>query len=79
MIEATDEQGRPGSDIAASALKAAGAGGTLVLNLFSEQHEQRIAAITPGWHIHRVTSWADLIDFAREFTRRNYEAGRLTR
>jgi hypothetical protein len=76
MIEATDEQGRPGSDIAATALAAAGAGGTLVLNLFREQAQQRIAAITPGWHIHRVASWANLIDFAREFTRRNYEARR---
>ena len=73
MIKATDEQGRPGGDIAASALAAAGAGGTLLLNLWSDAEEARIAGLTPGWDLHRVTEWSDLVDFAAAFGRRAYE------
>ncbi|GGS34372.1 MULTISPECIES: VWA domain-containing protein [Actinokineospora] len=73
MIKAVDERGRPGGDIAASALAAAGAGGTLLLNLWSDAEEARIAALTPGWDLHRVADWADLVDFAAAFGRRAYE------
>lgn len=73
MIEATDEHGRPGGDIAAAALAAAGAGGTLVLNLWSDGEEARIGALTPGWQLHRVTDWPDLVAFATAFSRRHYE------
>lgn len=73
MIEATDERGRSGGDIAASSLAAAGAGGTLVLNLWSDAEQQRITSITPGWDVHRVNDWAQLIEFATTFSRRQYE------
>ncbi|MGW5051843.1 hypothetical protein [Actinokineospora sp. NPDC004072] len=73
MVKAVDERGRPGGDIAASALAAAGAGGTLLLNLWSDAEEARIAALTPGWDLHRVTDWAELVDFAAAFGRRAYE------
>jgi hypothetical protein len=73
MIEATDERGRPGGDIAATALAAAGAGATLLLNLSSDDELTRIAGLAPGWDIHRVTDWPELVDFATAFSRRQYE------
>ncbi|MFC5287893.1 hypothetical protein ACFPM7_12595 [Actinokineospora guangxiensis] len=73
MVKAVDEAGRPGGDIAATALAGAGAGGTLLLNLWSDAEEARIAALTPGWDLHRVTEWSDLVDFAAAFGRRAYE------
>lgn len=73
MIEAVDEHGRPGSDIAATSLAAAGAGGTLVLNLWSDDEEARLRALTPGWELHRVTDWENLVDFATAFSRRHYD------
>jgi hypothetical protein len=73
MIEAVDERGRPGADIAATSLAAAGAGGTLVLNLWSDAEEARLRALTPGWDLRRVTDWPDLVDFAAAFSRRHYD------
>ncbi|WP_207926590.1 hypothetical protein [Actinocrispum wychmicini] len=76
MVQAADELGRPGAEIAAAALAAAGAGGTLVLNLWSDEVEERIRSITPGWDVSRVTDWQQLIDFAAAFSRRQYERSR---
>ncbi|GLZ36761.1 hypothetical protein [Actinokineospora sp. NBRC 105648] len=73
MIEAVDEEGRPGADIAARALAAAGAGGTLLLNLWSDAEQSRIAGLTPGWDLHRVTDWPQLVDFAAAFSKRAYD------
>jgi hypothetical protein len=73
MVQADDELGRPGREIAAAALAAAGAGGTLVLNLWSDAEEERLRGITPGWDLSRVTDWPQLIDFATAFSRRQYE------
>ncbi|CAM3391524.1 VWA domain-containing protein [Kibdelosporangium persicum] len=72
MVRMTDEFGRPGSEIAARSLANAGAGGTLVLNLWNDW-EEKIRAITPGWDVHRVTQWQDLVDFAAAFSRKQYE------
>jgi hypothetical protein len=76
MIQSTDELGRPGSEIAAAALAAAGAGGTLVLNLWSDAEEERLRGLTPGWDLSRVTTWEQLVDFAASFSRRQYARSR---
>jgi len=73
MFEPTDEWGRPGAEIAAAALAAGGAGGTLLLRLYGERQRKRIAAMAPGWDVHRVMKWDELVAFAAEFSRRTYE------
>jgi hypothetical protein len=69
-----DERGAPGDRIAADALKSAGAGGTMLLNLFRPWSEypplQKANAM--GWSIFPVTDQAELVSFAREFSRRTY-------
>jgi hypothetical protein len=72
MFHATDEQGLRGADIAAVSLAAAAAGGTLVLNLWSDAQQERITTAAVGWHVHRVNDWPDLVDFATTFSRRHY-------
>lgn len=69
-----DERGQSGWEIAASSLARAGGGGTLVLNLFDEvdKNPDLVRARGEGWQIHRVSTWAHLLDFAREFSRRAY-------
>jgi hypothetical protein len=73
MFLPNDEWGRPGSEIAAAALEAAGAGGTLLLRLHSEPVRARIADLAPGWDVRRVTTWDELVEFAAAFSRRTYE------
>jgi hypothetical protein len=73
MFEPSDEQGTPGSRIAATALTAAGAGGTLLLRLRDERQRERIAAMAVGWEVRKVTSWDELVEFAAAFSRRTYE------
>ena len=72
-----DERGQSGWEIAASSLARAGGGGTLVLNLDKEPNNYRDLARAQGegWHIHRVSTWENLLDFAREFSRRAYGDG----
>lgn len=72
MIKALDERGTPGRDIAPAALAAAGAGGTLLLRL-AERQRARIASLTPGWDLHPVRDWPDVVAFAAEFSRRHYQ------
>ncbi len=70
-----DEAGRPGREVARKALREAGGGGTMVLNLWAPVdkvpglHE----AAEDGWEIFPVRDWADLVAFARAFSRRRYE------
>jgi len=68
-----DERGRSGWEIAAESLAIAAGGGTFVLNL---PHKAEPSALTraraEGWDIHRVSSWEDLVAFARDFSRRAY-------
>ena len=83
-----DERGNSGRDVAAMALASAGGGGSLVLNL--REDWEPAAADSPvhaailsardeqGWAVHRVSSWEELMAFARAFSRRQYgeeEAG----
>jgi len=77
-----DERGNSGWDVAAASLRRAGGGGTFVLNL-PDKWEQFAARRGPfeqirrardeqGWQVHRVASWEDLIEFARQFSRLRY-------
>ncbi|KAF0178486.1 MAG: hypothetical protein FD161_1791 [Limisphaerales bacterium] len=84
-----DERGQSGWTVAATALERAGGGGTLVLNLppMWDQPGRNTSYLAQsldcicrardeqGWHVHRVADWADLVAFAREFSRRNYAPG----
>jgi hypothetical protein len=78
-----DERGNSGRDIAAMALKRAAGGGTLVLNL-PQQWEATggpcadicRARDEQGWHVHRVATLEDLVEFARQFSRLRYGAAR---
>lgn len=79
-----DERGNSGWDVAAKALRVAGGGGTMALNLFSPL-PSRIAdagnagwtgdllrARDAGWDIHVVRDMADLLQFARAFSQQHY-------
>ncbi len=70
-----DERGTDGMELARMALEKARAGGTMVLNLWSDKNLEnpyfKLAAAM-GWDIHRVTGWEQLVSFARAFSRRQY-------
>ena len=76
----SDERGSSGWDIAAKALARAAGGGTLVLNLPANWTasasgpycEIRRARDEQGWHVHRVASLEELVEFARQFSRLQY-------
>jgi hypothetical protein len=82
-----DERGNSGWDVAARALRVAGGGGTMALNLFSPL-PSRIADVgsagwtgdllrarDAGWNIHVVRDMADLLQFARAFSQQHYGPG----
>ena len=73
-----DEKGQPGADIAARALEAAGGGGTFALQLYSdwEKNGPLVQCNKLGFQIHQVGSAQDLTQFARDFARKNYYAGK---
>ncbi|QGZ38868.1 hypothetical protein IP92_05273 [Pseudoduganella flava] len=86
---AADERRNSGWDVAAAALRAAGAGGTMALNLSSWFIERGKAGGVPaydtlqraereqGWQISAIQKMEDLLEFARVFSRRHYaDAGR---
>jgi hypothetical protein len=70
-----DEQGREGRDVARRAVAAAGGGATMVLNLWRPLDEVPglPEAVADGWDVHVVRDWADLVAFARAFSRNRYE------
>jgi hypothetical protein len=80
MFDAVDERGTSGWDVARAALARAGGGGTLVLNLWTGWEKTSAPAYQTilrardqeGWPVHAVTSWDELVEFARQFSRRHY-------
>jgi hypothetical protein len=81
---ANDERGNSGWHIAAHALSAARAGGTMALNLYSPLPDHvadkaatgwtadLLRARSEGWSIHVVRDMAQLLTFARDFSQRHY-------
>jgi hypothetical protein len=77
-----DERGNSGWDIAAMALKAGRAGGTMALQLFANMRADHPAKLSldrarseQGWDIHAISEMADLVAFARAFSHRRYTGG----
>jgi len=79
-----DERGNSGWDVAAQALRAGRAGGTMALNLYSPLPASLVGAKgwtadllrarEQGWDIHVVRDMTDLLVFAREFSQRHYQS-----
>lgn len=81
-----DELGNSGWDIAACALRSGAAGGTMALNLredwasiqragnYCPERDLLRARDVQGWEIHAVADMAQLVAFARAFSRRHYGA-----
>jgi hypothetical protein len=69
-----DEHGADGATIARDALRRASGGGTMVLNL-ARWPDDLAPAVEMGWDVVAITSWDELLGFARRFARRTY-AGR---
>jgi hypothetical protein len=75
-----DEKNNSGWLIASEALKKAGGGGTMVLNLqqnwettaYREYEKIKKARDTGGWDVYPINKWDDLTAFARSFSRRHY-------
>lgn len=86
MFDTSDERGTPGIDVCARALKQAGGGGTLALNISNNWDRHLNKGGTPksaydwlqkaraeqGWLISAVATLDDLLGFALAFTRRHY-------
>ncbi|MBS1196570.1 MAG: hypothetical protein H6R18_355 [Proteobacteria bacterium] len=82
-----DERGNDGWDVSARALEAAGAGGTMALNIaanwetlpgntWQDYGRLRRAKEEQGWEIFAISQLEDLIEFARAFSRRHYAGER---
>jgi hypothetical protein len=81
-----DEQGNSGWQVAASALRTAAGGGTMALNVRPDWascprlppggpwNDLVRARDEQGWDIHAVADMAQLVAFARAFSRRRYGA-----
>lgn len=69
-----DEAGRNGREVSRHAIDAAGGGATMVLNLWQtiEQTDRLGEAREDGWDIHAVRDWAELVAFAKAFSRKHY-------
>ncbi len=72
-ILSKDEKGINGEKLCREALARARGGATMVLNIFNKNWKAAEQLQKLGFVIHRVTDWAQLIAFAREFVRKNYE------
>lgn len=68
----TDEKGNSGWDVAATALARAAGGGTFVLNYSGANKIIARAVKDQGWRVFPISSWEDLVPFAREFSRLRY-------
>jgi hypothetical protein len=81
-----DEKNNSGWLVASEALKKAGGGGTMVLNLqqnwetnsYKEYAKIKKARDTGGWDVYPINKWDDLTTFARSFSRRHYHPADTT-
>ena len=65
---------KDGWGIAERALQQAGGGGTFVLQIDPKTYAESIQRLTAiGWNVYTVRTQADLVAFARGFSRANYE------
>jgi hypothetical protein len=78
-----DEHGNDGWELSAKALAAAGAGGTMALNISPQWEtakgdwgssfaELKRARREQGWEIFAISQLEDLMEFARAFSRKHY-------
>jgi hypothetical protein len=86
-----DERANSGWDIAARALSAGRAGGTMALNLPNAWDRESVGRTWPafedlkrarqqqGWEIHAIDKFDDLLEFARAFSRRHYATAHVVR
>ena len=72
-ILAKDEKGIEGAKLCSDALARARGGATMVLNIGAKNWAANDTLLKLGFAIHRVTDWTQLVAFAREFVRKNYE------
>lgn len=85
LFDEPDERGSSGFSLAAEALERARGGGTLVLNLPEDWRSAnpsgyrssplatiKKAEATQGWKVHAVSTWEDLVSFARAFSRQKF-------
>ncbi|HRE79855.1 MAG TPA: VWA domain-containing protein [Opitutaceae bacterium] len=85
LFDEADEKGNSGFSLAAEALDRARGGGTLVLNLpenwrSADPHGYRSSPLitikkaeaAQGWNVHAVSTWEDLVSFARAFSRQKF-------
>lgn len=81
-----DEKGNSGWEISAKAMRHAGGGGTMALQIPGNWKSLGAggkgfcrdlvrAVLEQGWDIHAISDWADLMVFAKAFTRRHYLQG----
>jgi hypothetical protein len=67
--------GETGWDVARRALSAARGGGTIVLNMRREWMRDGVTRLeADGWRVDCVSGLEELVDFARKFSLRTYEA-----
>ena len=66
--------GQTGWVVAENALRVAKGGGTFVLHMpgnWKSHDTERLIAM--GWNVYRLYDWQELINFARDFSRRRYQ------
>lgn len=67
------QTGQDGWKIAREAVALARGGGSYVLNMPDGWENERVARMkADGWDVHFVQDWAQLLDFARAFSRAHY-------
>lgn len=65
---------KSGWEIAAQSLKIAGGGGTFVLNMPAKYLKDKTDRLRgDGWNVHFVSTWEEMIEFARAFSKMKYE------
>jgi hypothetical protein len=82
-----DERGNSGWNVSAQAMAAGRAGGTMALNIPSDWEFRgngnlgialKRARREQGWDIHAIAQMKDLLEFARQFSRRHYDTSVAT-